>query len=294
MMRTNEEYKDLIDSLMKGNLSASETAQLETEALHNTSLQAEISLQKTVVEALQANRKAELKARLKAIEVAPVAGSKIWKYAAVMCGLLLTGVATYYVSTNTKQEEAEVEATNIPLSLQESTATTSVAAPLVVEEPVSKPRAEMTQTEASVIKDAKKEAKKAIEPQMAEEGVPSSPELNAPEAISHEPLNKEIINPEHGLGKTSHLHASMTGVEVVKSKKHKFHYRYFDNKLFLYGDFEAKTYEILELNTHNGQELYLKFENKYYDLEPNKTEISKLETVKNKETLKELEEIQKK
>jgi len=294
MMRTNEEYKDLIDSLFKGNLSASETAQLETEALHNTSLQGELSLQRTLIEAIKANRKAELKARLKAIEIAPVAGSQTWKYAAVVCGLFLTGVATIYFVTAKKQGAEEQEVTNIPMSLQESTATKSVTAPLVIEGPVSKPDGEMPQMESSVVKSTKKETKEAAESQVAEERVPTSPELNAPDAISHEPLNKEIINPEHGLGKTSHLHASMTGVEVVKSKKHKFHYRYFDNKLFLYGDFETKTYEILELNTHNGQELYLKFENKYYDLEPNKTEISKLETVKDKETLKELEDIQKK
>jgi len=294
MMRTNEEYKDLIDSFIKGNLSASDTAQLNNEALHHAQLQGEMDLQKSIVESLKASRKAELKARLQAIEVAPVASSHLWKYAAVVCGLLLTGVATYYFSTVKEQGSEEAEVTHIPLSLQENTATKSEVAPLAIEEPISNADSERKQTESSVVKNTKKETKKVVEPQAPEAGVPLSPELNAPEAISHEPLNKEIINPEHGLGKTSHVNASMTGVEVVKSKKHKFHYRYFDNKLFLYGDFEAKTYEILELNTHNGQELYLKFENKYYDLEPNKTEISKLETVKNKETLKELEEIQKK
>lgn len=294
MMRTNEEYKDLIDALLKGNLSASETAQLKQDALQNPSLQSEWALQQTIVDALQSNRKAELKARLRAIEVAPVTGNNIWKYAAVAGALLIAGSTTYYFSTTTHQAE-EVATTNIPISLKESTIVAESDKEIVAKE---KPVAQTTETagqkESTFAKDAQKETKRAPESPVVEEQVPALPELNAPEALSHEPLNKEIVNPEHGLGKTAHVHSAMTGVEVVKSKRHKFHYRYFDNKLFLYGDFEAKTYEILELNTHKGQQLYLKFEGKYYDLEPNKTEISKLELVKDKETLKELEEVQKK
>lgn len=293
MMRTNDEYKDLIDSYLKGTLSAPETALLENDALQNKGLQNELHLQKAIVGSIQEGRKAELKARLNAIKVASVHGSQIWKYAAAAVLLFGAGLATYQFSSFSDKQEVEV--TNIPLVLKEQVEqkeTLTLKSPS--ENAFISTNEAATKREPVIAKENKKAIQHTTEVSNAEEGMPSLPELNTPDATSHEPLNKEIVNPEHGLGKTSHTHSTMAGVEVVKSKRHKFHYRYFDNKLFLYGDFEAQTYEILELNTSHGQQLYLKFESKYYDLEPNRTEISKLELVKDKETLKELEEVQKK
>jgi len=83
-------------------------------------------------------------------------------------------------------------------------------------------------------------------------------------------------------------------VEVIKSKKYVLHYRYFDKKLFLYGNFDTQTYDILELNTDSGQSFYLKFENNFYQLQPNKTEITKLEVIENQQTINQLKEVQKK
>ncbi len=294
-MLNTEEYKLLIESYLKGDLSTEQAAQFEKEASENPRLQNELALQKAIISSIQANRRAELKARLNKIDVKAGFHWQIGQYAAFLLGALsLLGLGTYYyLSTSAKQEPVFVtnltEKEKTPSFDQKSEAS-KVSSSLETLVSSNAPQASTAPapnlTKSSAMDEPENKGK---------ETVPSLPELNAPEAPTHEALNKEMENPQHGLGKAaSHLNASLTGVEVVKSKKHPFHYRYFDNKLFLYGDFEAKTYEILELNISKDQKLYLKFDSKYYALEPNKTEISKLEQVKDAETLTQLEEIQKK
>lgn len=295
-MLNNEEYKALIDSYLTGNLSPAEAATLEKGMSENPLLKNEVSLQKSIVEAVYESRKAELKARLNNIEVHK-GQSRAWmKYAAALTLFVLVGGGSYYLTGD--QEKEPVVVTNLQeiekgASAISSNSYSHAKEEEQVPESISNDN-KIGRSQESLRDDIQSHVKaKETHASKSNETVPHLPDMHTPEASLHEPLNKEMVMPEHGMGKSSSpTHSSVAGVEVIKNKKHKFHYRYFDNKLFLYGDFEAQTYEILELNNSEGQELYLKFENKYYDLEPNKTEISKLELVKNSKTLKQLEEIQ--
>lgn len=296
-MLNSETYKDLIDSHFKGTLNPEQSSSLQEALKSNPSLKNEFELQASIIATLQTNRKAELKARLNNVEVGGLQ-TQWWKYAAVL-GLIATVSTWVYLNKITRDEVANTP--QIILSPvqqnQRATNTVAIAKSTTTKEPiqttVDNPVRAVTPTHSPTIHTNSEQ--KSTRTRVEKENIQLLPESHSPE-IAHQDhsFDKAVETPTFDLGKTPQLSASVAGVEVVKSKKHKFHYQYFDNKLFLYGDFDSKTYEILELNTSKGQKLYLRFESNYYGLEPNKTEISKLEIVKKRETLRELEEIQKK
>lgn len=289
-MLSNNQYSEQIEAYLKGELSPESASVLENEIANNPILSNELDLQKSIIETIKDNRKAELKARLNNIDVQSGAQSW-WKYAAVASLVTSFGAWMYFSATpviKTEQLEGVHKTEEKASSTSETTVDNSVLASNkeVNSEKVGKK--ELTVKETSSNKAAKKDKK-------VKDQIPSLPTLNTPEeGGEYEPLNKDLDAPRHNLTSTPHLAGTVAGVEVVKSKKHKFHYRYFDTKLFLYGNFDSNTYDILELNTSNGQSLYLKYESKYFSLEQNKTEISKLEQVSDADILKKLEEIQKK
>ena len=296
-MLSTEEYNDKIDAFVKGSLSADESASLQASLDSNPALKSEFLFQQSLIAGIQAKRKAELKARLNKI-VVPAAQPTYWRYAVLAGVALAVSVALNYLPNDLlKNDKAEVKiATTDKLENLGEVDLTQEELVAIIPQDLNQPESKTNQVTATVKSSvANKNANQQnVDKDNGKEVLPNLPEVHSPDFSGNEHVGKEVETPDHSLVKSKEIRSIVSGVEVVKSKKHKFHYRYFDSKLFLYGDFEAKTYDILELNNSKGQQLYLKFENNYYELKPDKTEISKLELVKAKETLKELEEIQKK
>jgi len=294
-MLNNEQYIEQIEAYLKGELNPEASSVLEIEISKNPILKNELDIQNSIVEVLRKNRKAELKQRLNSIDVK--SGSQTWwKYAAV-AGLVTTFGAWMYFNNSAQIQENDTQVAKAkevaPLN-QEVEDNTVMLAPkenkstdIAVKEKLAEKNVKAnTASESRSTKSKEKKSKDQL---------PSLPTLQMPEGSNeHEPINKDLDAPKQSLTNTPHISTSLAGVEVVRSKKHKFHYRYFDAKLFLYGNFDSDTYDILELNTSKGQSLYLKYENNYFSLEQNRTEISKLEMVKDRQILKDLEEIQNK
>ncbi|MBC7389903.1 MAG: hypothetical protein H7329_11865 [Opitutaceae bacterium] len=295
-MFSTEEYNDKIDAYLKGNLSKDEANAFEVGLEADPTLKSEFLFQQSLVANIQASRKSELKTRLNNIQI-PAAKPVYWKYAA-LAGIAATIFITinYFPKNLIKNDKAEIKtATSDKLeNLGKGVAFEKSEAEEIDAEdknslPANSPK-EIEQLEIQTTE--KKKTTSVTEKDSGKEILPNLPDVHTPESAGNDHIGREVETPDHTLTKTKHINTTVAGVEVVKSKKHKFHYQYFDNKLFLYGDFDTKTYDILELNNSKGQKLYLKFESNYYELQPDKTEISKLELVKSKETLKELEEIQ--
>jgi hypothetical protein len=68
----------------------------------------------------------------------------------------------------------------------------------------------------------------------------------------------------------------------------KYHYRYFNNKLYLYGNFDQEPYEIVELNNKGDRQLFLSYKNNTYVIEQNVTETAQLKKLNDKMLTKEL------
>jgi hypothetical protein len=289
-MLNSEEHTELIESYLRGTLSTEEAALLEKNAASDLTLKNELDLQKSIIETLRAKRKAELKARLNNIEVSNSTSSNWWKYFAGATIISTIGIWLYMqnrVKDNTNIPQLEVTSTkNIKQQVETSGATPEYHTYI---KESKNPATLKTKEEFVVTKKSNKQKNTSNV-----ETLPSVPNIASPQDNIPEPLNKDITAPEGDLTKSVKMNNSLNDLEVIKSKQHKFHYRYFDKKLYLYGNFDSKTYDILELNTSKGQAFYLKFETNYYALEPNKTEISKLEMVTDKNTIAELKEVQKK
>ncbi len=297
-MFSTEDYNEKIDAYLKGNLSPDEAKVFESKLHSDPALKSEFLFQQSLLADIQASRKSELKARLNNINI-PAEKPAYWKYA-VLAGIATTiFVAINYLPDNIlKNDKAEIKtATSDKLeNLGKGVAFDKSEAEEIEEEDKADLQAKPTEAPEEA-KSNPTESKKVVsnpEKDSGKEVLPNLPDVHTPESYGNDHVGKDVETPDHNLTKTKQINTTVAGVEVVKSKKHKFHYQYFDNKLFLYGDFDTKTYDILELNNSKGQKLYLKFESNYYELQPDRTEISKLEIVKNRETLKELEEIQKK
>ncbi len=56
-------------------------------------------------------------------------------------------------------------------------------------------------------------------------------------------------------------------VKTINKKSEEIKYKYFDGKLFLYGDFKEEPYEILEINSKTAREIYLYHGRAYYQIE---------------------------
>jgi len=64
-------------------------------------------------------------------------------------------------------------------------------------------------------------------------------------------------------------------LDALKDKDN-FHYRYFNSKLYLYGDFNEMPYQIIELNDKGKKQLFLSHNEEVYIIKDNTTEISEL------------------
>jgi hypothetical protein len=294
-MLNHEHYTELIDSYLKGKLNTVEASKLEQDIADNPLLNNEFQLQSSIFSAIQNARKAELKERLNNIQ--PNSSiAQLWKYAAILAVVSSAGFLGYYLSQNNTQEPVSQTSASPTKTEQVIAESANPAQPLEADSKAIPTTAVTSEKSASTMEEKTEKVsakqKKKRDTNSTSDILPSSPSVHAPDASVIDVTGKELEAPSHHLTISPNLGSTVSGVEVVKSKKHKFHYRYFDSKLFLYGNFNSDTYEILELNTSKGQKLYLKFEKNYYTLEHNKTEISKLELVKDKVTLKELEVVQ--
>jgi hypothetical protein len=68
-------------------------------------------------------------------------------------------------------------------------------------------------------------------------------------------------------------------VSVMDKNKKDFQYKYIDNALLLYGDFNTKTYKLYEIKSTISQKLYLHLEQKWYELKqnPKKTPLEEID-----------------
>ena len=76
----------------------------------------------------------------------------------------------------------------------------------------------------------------------------------------------------------------------LEHRKYSFHYQFYNNKLYLYGDFDNK-YEILELNTPAGISIYMFYKDKFYELQQNQEKITPLNAIRNSALMRDLKTI---
>jgi len=109
-----------------------------------------------------------------------------------------------------------------------------------------------------------------------DESLPSEEDVVVPENFDETPKESKIAE-----------------LEIFNNtdSKYDFHYQHFGDKLYLFGNFDATPYEILEFNGADSKNIYLYYDGKYYGIGENVTEISRLKEISDQNIIAELNKI---
>jgi hypothetical protein len=289
---------------LKHKLSEGERVAFERQLQQDPLLQNEVNLQRDIAASLAEVRKAELKARLDAIPVdSPVAwyGLSSVKWMAAAITAVTLSVASYLYFS------AEDEAIHQPVVSLDENATilerkAKVNKPAPVEEFINEaqtpqtPVAEHKDNTSDAVREVLSEKKTNTQENVfnTENKAVKLPEIVRPDIkadFDDDFQTKEYDDvqvPEKGLAQVEGVSAPNIEIENDEDAEYAFHYRYVDNKLYLYGDFKGIPYEILALNTAEKTRLFLKYDSNFYMINSLQTEVVPLEPIENQALINEL------
>lgn len=261
-MHQNFTYTDIADRYLKGQLSESERLAFEEKMQQDPLLANEMSLQQEIYQALSETRKLALKHRLNQVSIhhspwAPWIGLKT---AAVVGTLFLAGAGYYYfdLSVASAEEDSSFSSTSVTYP-KAYTLDHSAKGALKTKEsvPAVSPPSEVTAQE-NITKTAP--SKRTF----------STPTIVRPDVISEFDEEALSVNyddfnvPEKQMLQGSHYQEEDVAIEALLDSDYDFHYQFYDNKLYLHGDFRGMPYKIIALNTEADKKLFLEFHNDYY------------------------------
>ncbi|WP_421895967.1 hypothetical protein [Marinoscillum sp.] len=293
-----------IDSYLRNELSSSERSAFEAEMSNSPELMEQVRFEQSVVEGISQYRKAELKARLNAIEVGSgwmgigqLGSSTVLKSVGGVLVASLIGVSAYLVFTGNEDltpEQVALEPMEVNTPEQseryqfEFPELSDVEETRVTAEP-SKKVAEKSNTfeeksESGGSEKSKVSTEKEVEFQPVVD-LPDLGELSEEKGLKVQDANlpemteMDVLSPEN---------ESPISVETIQRNSEIIKYKYFDGKLFLYGDFNSAPYEIIEINRPTERKLYLYYDQEYYSIIVS-DKVQELSPITDQQLLQELE-----
>jgi hypothetical protein len=275
---------ELIDDYLTNRLGEQERVTFEQRVGSDPALQADVELQKHILEGVKKARAAELKAMLNNVPVGGgfSSGLTAGKIAAgvVVAGLVATCIYLYVKPSETPAGGPSVISKNqtAPPASTEKATTLTPATPL---QPATDQSLIVDPRKAKANPPKKKKSSKPVEtPQSKIEVVDPSDEL----------VDNSAKEADAGNGQKSSITTSHIAVETnTSSKKYNFHYQFNRGQLVLYGPFDKSLYEILEI--HGDQHaVFLFYKENYYLLDEKQKKIAELQSIRDSTVLKKLKE----
>ena len=255
-MHQNFTHTDIVDNYLKGKLSEGERQAFEEKLRQDPLLANEISLQKDIYVALGDTRKAALKHRLNqlAVDHSPWAPWQGFKTAAVVSTLLMVGAGAYYYSKDTPATLPAKQQITYPqaYTLNRVPVPTIVPkkTPATVEGAVEQNRASVRPAAPS----AKVVIPTIVRPEVVSEFGEDTPAIDYSDFKA--PDKKTLQKPSY--------QNESVAIELLSDSEYDFHYQFYDDKLYLHGDFYGMPYKIIALNTEVDKKLFLEFDEAYY------------------------------
>lgn len=300
-----------IDAFLRGELNPSQLREFENLMAKDQTFTEQVRFEEKIQHGLAEVRKAELKARLDAIDVSTgwvggvgqLANNATVKVIGGLITASVVGVLVFneldadlvmddpnpseIVEITSPQPNAPVETVVIPLNTLISE-NRSIEEPQKLGVPTANSKAEDTDLKTSSIGNAITEAgvdqseAKDFTPQVT---VPVPGDLAKEEGLAT--LDSEV--PEiTSADEISKSETTVVDVKTVQKKNESLKYKYFDGKLFLYGDFNDNPYEILEINGTTDRRLFLFYNKAFYSIEIT-DKIQELSPIGNGKLIDELE-----
>lgn len=299
-MNKKFDYTAQIENYLEGKMSGEEMKSFESSLQKDPTLNAEFQLQKDIVNSLKEFRKAELKARLDQVNVGSYSGVSTGLKVALTVALSASiGLGIYYFSNDdtaleneikTKQaEESIVPAIENP-SLEEPSKTIEDESNSIEEGNGFESNESSTTIEGNE-KDLAKNEKSATKEEVVTVITPTVIESFENDEMLEE-NETEIEVPINKLeNKTEEESLSAVEIESEGEYANTFHYKFYNSKLYLYGDFKNIPYELIEFNTVSGKSLYLYYQGSFYYLELNQMEVSPLQKINEEKLIEELDSL---
>lgn len=312
-MTENTPYNDPLDQYLLGKLPAEEMAAMDAKIAADSQLQEEMFLQRDIVNALQEERRLELKNRLNNIEVGAggISSAVGLKLAAgvAMLGLVGTSLFLYFGEGKASEEQHPFPSGIIELSqhdplidyavpekpeansISETTPALTTLAPAPVATQDRAPvRSNSTQIATTATQRNVAETTEArVEPAKPQAQVQKPKVLSEFKETDYSSNALQIETPVDAMARNQQFSTQTIDVSARSHDKWDFHYSFFESKLFIYGNFDNKPYEILEINTEGTTSYYLYFENSYYALKRDQQKVTKLRKLSNEKLIKELD-----
>lgn len=264
------DINEKIDAYFTNKLSPEEREQFEKEIQANPDARKEFELQSDISQALKEIRVAELKASLDSVPISTgLLDSTLSKLVAAV--VIITGVSIVGYLTWPQNEQS----TSTPTQTEERSEA-------VIDSAESTKESEAVEEEVSEADP--------VQPQR--NSTPSStPDPVTPDVIeefSDEETQENVEVPVNDVLESTPKAYTGLGIEILKSPQYNFHYRFENNKLYLYGDFGDELYDILEIKSENNSSLFFAYKDKFYGLDRSKEQVTALEEIVNQEIIQQL------
>lgn len=290
-MSAQSEYTRLVNKYLDGGMIGSEKEIFEEQLHLDPMLKSEFDHQNEIVAGLREYRKSELKARLDNISVTPgvlglLTQSGSVKTLSYIAASVMVGAGAYLYFTPESNELVE-------LSYLNSKREFIISEPKNIDLGNSLDYRYMKSTKpGSWIETSEHNSDKEEANDISFE-VPKVTEEQSADLIDQpEEVIEKSLSHKSNFVDVSKL--DKVDIKNVVTNRYRFHYRLIDNKLFLYGKFDASPYEIIEVNSFQNKRLFFYYNGKYYRLLQDFQDIAPLVEISDQALINELNIIKRK
>jgi hypothetical protein len=287
---TNEEF---MNGYLDNELTEPERLDFENKLQHDSELREEYHFQKDLINGIKEVRRLELKSRLSNIPInSPLyqtIGFKAVAVASISAGI---GLGVYYLVEN----KNDIQLSDIDLNRNQITITEENAipdipkaiTPIFKQTPKEEKIIEVIAQEKPKVEEFAKNTEIKAEPKIIQ---PNVIQPNVVESFDDESIDLKDINMDNNINNLDEVKENVeAAVEIatIKDKRNKFHYKFFENKLYLLGNFNDMPYEILELNNSKGKTYFLYYNANFYQLNSEQVKPTPLAIIENDSLVNEL------
>ena len=291
---TNEEF---VNSYLDNELSEIDRLDFENQLLHDSELKEEYNFQKDLVEGIKEARRIELKSRLNNIPIStPVYQTLGFKAIAIASITAGVGIGAFYLFN----EKDSIQLSDIDLTDNKTSLKVETEIPTIPE--VITPIFERKSNEEKIMDVIAQEKPKADviakNVEVIEKPQVIQPTIIQPDIVENfeeEEIGAEEIELDNQINDIDNIKENIEStveIATVRDKRNKFHYKFFENKLYLLGNFNEMPYEIIELNSSQGKSYFLYYNESFYKLNQEQVKPTRLIKIVNDSLVNELRIIQ--
>jgi hypothetical protein len=269
-MNLKPSNEELVSRYLEQGMPDEERLAFEQQLKADPELSEEFDLQSSIVDAIRDRRRMELKARLDQISIQPPLFQTITAKIATIAGVTaIVGAGAYYLLSSSEksipmevalspQEAVEFNLPEVPPTPEAITPQTGSTKE---ESRPAKVRPRTERRDNGTLARKESEEPKQLRPNVVQ------PEIGQPPRdVDQELAEVPEVSGMNGVEQFGESTESKVTVEVIKDRKNRFHYQFYNGKLYLLGDFSEMPYEIIEFNSQSGRKFFLFYNGSYYRL----------------------------